>query len=115
MEITTARLTLREMAPTDVEPLLEIFSNPKTMQFYPSPFDRAMTQSWIERNRQRYAQDGFNQLGCDQLISLIHPANWASRRVAAKNGMRLIELIQWQRKPTCLYQIERADWANYPS
>jgi len=32
---------------------------------------------------------GFSQLGFDKLISLINPANIASRRVAEKNGMRL--------------------------
>lgn len=34
---------------------------------------------------------GFNQLGFNKLISLIHPANIASRRVAQKNGMRLVK------------------------
>ena len=39
--------------------LLEVLSNPEAMQFYPQPFDRQMTQTWIERNVQRYAQHGF--------------------------------------------------------
>ncbi|MEO1149041.1 MAG: GNAT family N-acetyltransferase [Cyanobacteria bacterium J06638_22] len=50
---------------------------------------------------------GFHQLGRDRLISLIHPANMASRRVAEKNGMTLVKEFVWRDKPTCLYAIER--------
>lgn len=54
---------------------------------------------------------GFNQLGFDKLISLIHPANVASHRVAEKNGMRLIKEIEWRNKPTCVYVVERSNSA----
>ncbi|MBE9171471.1 GNAT family N-acetyltransferase [Pleurocapsales cyanobacterium LEGE 06147] len=166
MVLETKRLTLREMNLDDLDALLEVFSDPKTMQFYPKPFDRQMTRAWIERNIQRYTQQGFglwalvlkesrqaigdcglvvqevdgveeveigyhvrrdlwgqglateaaqacrdygfNQLNCDKLISLIHPFNLASRRVAEKNGMTLIKEIQWRNKPTCVYAIKRS-------
>jgi len=49
---------------------------------------------------------GFSQLGCEKLISLINPANIASRRVAEKNGMQLIQEMEWRGKPTCIYAIE---------
>ncbi|WP_223343304.1 GNAT family N-acetyltransferase [Synechocystis sp. PCC 7339] len=55
----TKRLILRKMTPNDVDDLLEIPSDPEAMQFYPQPFDRKMTQAWIERNIQRYAQYGY--------------------------------------------------------
>ncbi len=164
MVLETKRLILREMTLYDVDDLLAIFSDPETMQFYPQPFDRQMTQTWIERNIQRYAHHGFglwalilkengkligdcglviqevddveeieigyhlcrnlwgkglateaaqtcrdygfNQLGFDRLISLINPANIASRRVAEKNGMRLIKEIEWRNKPTCIYAVD---------
>ena len=51
---------------------------------------------------------GFNQLGFDRLISLIHPANIASRRVAEKNGMRLVKEIEWKDNPSCIYSVERS-------
>jgi [ribosomal protein S5]-alanine N-acetyltransferase len=166
MMLETKRLTLREMTLNDVDNLLEVLSDPEAMQFYPQPFDRQMTQTWIERNIQRYAQHGFglwavilkercqligdcglvvqevegveeveigyhirrdlwgqglateaaqaccdygfSQLGFDKLISLINPANIASRRVAEKNGMRLIKEIEWRDKPTCIYAVERS-------
>ncbi|AFY81499.1 GNAT family N-acetyltransferase [Oscillatoria acuminata] len=169
MVLETKRLILREMTPHDVDDLLEILSDPETMQFYPQRFDHKMTQAWIERNIQRYAQDGFGlwalifkengkligdcglvvqevegieeieigyhirrdlwgkglateaaqacryfgfgQLGFNQLISLINPANIASRRVAEKNGMKLIKEIEWRNQPTCVYTIERSNSA----
>lgn len=48
------------------------------------------------------------QLGRNRLISLIHPDNVASRRVAEKNGMSLVKQTLWRDKPTCIYAIERS-------
>jgi [ribosomal protein S5]-alanine N-acetyltransferase len=165
MVLETKRLTLREMTLNDVDNLLTVLSDPEAMEFYPQPFDRQMTQTWIERNIQRYAQYGFGlwalilkengeligdcglvvqdvegveeveigyhirrdlwgkglateaaqacrnygfaQLGFDQLVSLINPDNIASRRVAEKNGMRLIEEMEWHNQPTCVYAVKR--------
>jgi [ribosomal protein S5]-alanine N-acetyltransferase len=59
MVLETKRLILREMDLHDLDDLLEVFSDPEAMQFYPKPFDRQMTQKWIERNIQRYDRDGF--------------------------------------------------------
>lgn len=169
MVLETKRLILREMTPNDVDDLLKILSDPEAMQFYPQPFDRQMTQAWIERNIQRYARHGFglwaliskengeligdcglvvqevdgveeveigyhirrnlwgkglateaaqacrdygfNQLGFDKLISLVNPVNAASRRVAEKNGMRLLKEMEWRNKPTCIYAVERSSSA----
>lgn len=166
MLLETERLTFRTLTLDDVDDLLKVLSDPEAMKFYPKPFDRQMTQAWIERNIQRYAQHGFglwalilkesgkligdcglvvqevdgveeveigyhirrdswgrglateaaqacrdygfSQLGFGKLISLINPANIASRRVAEKNGMRLIKEMEWRNKPTCLYAIKRS-------
>ena len=62
MVVETKRLTLREMTLNDVDDLLEVLSDPEAMQFYPKPFDCQMTQTWIERNMQRYIQQGFGLL-----------------------------------------------------
>ena len=50
---------------------------------------------------------GFDILGRHRLVSLIHPQNIASRRVAEKIGMTLRQEALWKNKPTCLYAIER--------
>jgi RimJ/RimL family protein N-acetyltransferase len=55
MVLETKRLILREIVLYDIDDLFEVLSDPEAMQFYPQPFDRQMTQTWIERNMQRYA------------------------------------------------------------
>ena len=56
--LETARIVLREFTPDDADALALVLSDPETMRYYPAPYDRAGVEEWIERNRQRYAQDG---------------------------------------------------------
>ncbi len=49
---------------------------------------------------------GFGTLGCDRLVSLIDPANLASRRVAEKVGMKLEKHTHKWDKRICVYAIE---------
>ena len=56
--LETERLLLRELAPEDVEALTAVLSDPETMRYYPAALDRPGVTAWIERNRQRYADDG---------------------------------------------------------
>jgi RimJ/RimL family protein N-acetyltransferase len=57
--IETNRLILREITFEDTDRFLQIFADPAGMEVNVSPFNRQMTQAWIERNLQRYAQFGF--------------------------------------------------------
>ena len=56
--LATERLLLREFVPGDADALAAVISDPETMRFYPAPRDRAGVESWIERNRRRYRDDG---------------------------------------------------------
>jgi ribosomal-protein-alanine N-acetyltransferase len=56
--LQTDRLLLREFVPGDIDALAAVISDPETMRFYPEPRDRAGVESWIERNRRRYRDDG---------------------------------------------------------
>jgi len=56
--LETTRLVLREFRPDDSDALARVISDPETMRFYPSAYDRAGVEDWIARNRQRYAKDG---------------------------------------------------------
>jgi len=56
--LETERLLLREFVPGDADALATVISDPETMRFYPQPPDRAGVESWIERNRRRYRDDG---------------------------------------------------------
>lgn len=53
------------------------------------------------RNWGLYEQD------LTSLVSIIHPDNRASQRVAEKVGMRRIAITQWQQQRVWLYGIER--------
>ena len=56
--LQTTRLLLREFTPQDADALALVLSDPETMRYYPAPCDRAGVEQWIERNRQRYQDDG---------------------------------------------------------
>ncbi len=57
--LQSLRLSHREFEPTDLDALSTILSDPETMRYYPVSFDRAAIADWIQRNRARYANDGF--------------------------------------------------------
>ena len=57
--LETDRLLLRELVSEDLEALHAVLGDPETMTFYPHPFSRDETSMWIERNRERYGEDGF--------------------------------------------------------
>lgn len=50
---------------------------------------------------------GFTTLDRRRFVSLIHPQNMASRRVAEKVGMTHRREVEWKNKPTGIYSIER--------
>lgn len=58
-KILTPRLTLREMRSEDAYDLLEIFSDPEAMRFYPSTRSLAETKAWVHSNIERYERHGF--------------------------------------------------------
>jgi [ribosomal protein S5]-alanine N-acetyltransferase len=53
---------------------------------------------------------GFRDLKLPRLISLVHPENIPSRRVAEKNGMSIEKEIIFKGFPTLMYAIRREDW-----
>ncbi len=57
---------------------------------------------------------GFRDRKLSRVISLIHPENVPSRRVAAKNGMTVEKKITFRGFPTLVYAITRGEWlANH--
>jgi [ribosomal protein S5]-alanine N-acetyltransferase len=53
---------------------------------------------------------GFADLKLPRVISLIHPENIPSRRVAEKNGMKVEKEITFRGFPTLVYAISREEW-----
>ncbi|WP_243355243.1 GNAT family N-acetyltransferase [Bacillus litorisediminis] len=56
--LITDRLKLREMTKNDVQNLMEIFSDPVAMKYYPSTKDEKETMSWIEWTLNNYKNYG---------------------------------------------------------
>ena len=59
MVLETKRLFLREMNMDDYDALYAVLADPDIMQHYPYSFDENHVRSWIERNMQRYKENGF--------------------------------------------------------
>ena len=57
--IETERLRLRPYRPDDVEDLAAMFADPVHMEWYPSAFTREQSQAWVDKQFQRYEDDGF--------------------------------------------------------
>jgi RimJ/RimL family protein N-acetyltransferase len=55
----TDRLILREMTEADLPALAEILQDAETMTAYEGPFSDREVGQWLERQRDRYARDGF--------------------------------------------------------
>jgi [ribosomal protein S5]-alanine N-acetyltransferase len=53
---------------------------------------------------------GFSDLKLPRVISLIHPDNIASRRVAEKNGMKIEKETFFRGFPTLVFVITREEW-----
>ncbi len=59
MILETKRLFLREMNMDDYDALYAVLADKDIMQHYPYVFDENRVRSWIERNMQRYKENGF--------------------------------------------------------
>jgi RimJ/RimL family protein N-acetyltransferase len=57
--LETQRLVLREFQFEDLDALAAILCDRETMRYYPVSFDLAAVADWIQRNRTRYANDGY--------------------------------------------------------
>lgn len=57
-EISTERLLLRRMTKDDTRNLMEIFSDPEAMRYYPSTKNESETMEWIEWTQKNYDKYG---------------------------------------------------------
>ena len=62
MILETERLFLREMNMDDYDALYAVLADPEIMQHYPYSFDEKRVSEWIERNMNRYKENGFGKL-----------------------------------------------------
>lgn len=62
--LETERLGLRKMEVSDADYLMEIFSDPVAMQYYPSTFPREVAEKWIGFNLKCYDTVGVGFFVC---------------------------------------------------
>lgn len=58
-KLETERLLLREIDPADLDFVAAMLGDPQVTRFYPKQYTRADAIGWIERQRARYARDGY--------------------------------------------------------
>ena len=67
-------------------------------------------QGLITEGAQAVSDHAFRDLNLPRVISLIHPDNAPSRRVAEKNGMTVEKETTFRGFPTLVYAITQAQW-----
>jgi ribosomal-protein-alanine N-acetyltransferase len=77
-------------------------------------WNRKNTDYWkrglITEGARALRELGFAEVKLPRVISLIHPENIPSRRVAEKNGMKVEKEIMFRGFPTLVYAITREKW-----
>lgn len=95
--LETERLRLRPYRREDVEALAPMFADAEHMRFYPSTFSLEQTQAWVDRQFERYRDDGFGLWVAEDrssggFVGTIGPA------LQEVEGERLVE-IGWHVRP----------------
>ena len=89
--LVTERMRLRAFEPGDLDALWAIQRDPVTMRWYPHPFSREESSSWIDRNRERYERDGFGHWAVD-LVADGRLAGTCGLMVQRVDGMAEVEV-----------------------
>jgi len=58
-ELETERLNFRDLNPSDIDNLQEIFTDPVAMKYYPSTKTESETLEWIDWNIKSYQENGY--------------------------------------------------------
>jgi ribosomal-protein-alanine N-acetyltransferase len=105
--LQTARLLLRELTPQDADALALVLSDPETMRYYPAPYDRAGVERWIERNRQRYQEDGVGLWAME--LTKTHDSD--SQRMIGDCGI-VVQQVEGERLYEIGYHLRRDFWGQ---
>ena len=100
--LETPRLILREMTQNDYPALAAIMQDEQTMYAYEGAFDDTETQSWLDRQLERYQKDGFG------LWAVILKS---SGEMIGQTGISWHD-VEGERVPEIGYLFNRAYWHN---
>ena len=132
MILETERLYLRKLTPADRAALCETLQDKEAMYAYEHAFSDEEADAWLARQIARYQEDGFGlwavirkedeaarackqcafeTLGLPAVYSIIRENNLPSRRVAERNGMRVVGTLVKHyygfAMPHLVYRIEK--------
>jgi len=96
--LETERLRLRELTLEDLDALHAIQSDLEHMRFYPHPFSREESRSWIERNLARYERLGYGLLAVEEKATGAFLGN-VGPTIQSVDGVDEVEL-GWSITPT---------------
>ena len=96
----TQRLRLREMSPGDLDFIAEMLANTDVMRLYPKLYNREESQEWIDRQLQRYANDGHG-------LWLV--VDRASSKPVGTVGL-IMQEVEGSRQPEIGYVIHHPYW-----
>ena len=98
--LETDRLRLRQLEPSDLDFAADMLGDAKVMCFYPARLTRDEARAWIDRQRVRYAQDGYGL--------------WLVEHKASGDPVGQVGLMrQWVNRspePEIGYLIQRSVW-----
>lgn len=95
-------MTLREMSRDDLDFVSAMLADADVMRFFGGPYTREEAGGWIDRQLQRYGQDGHGYW-------LVVDRN--TRRPVGQVGLLAVEL-DGEREPTIGYMIDRPFWGR---
>ena len=124
--IETKRLILRKLTPSDYDDLCKILQDDEVMYAYEGAFSNTEVYEWLEKQLNRYEEDGFateaakackeyafHVLGANSVCSIIRDTNIASQNVAIRNEMKVIDIgIKHYRNvdmPHFLYSVSKTN------
>lgn len=99
-QLVTNRLILREFTLADLDFVADLMADPEVMRYYPKTCNRAEAAQWIERQLQRYRDDGHG-------IWLV--LDRETRRPLGRVGLAM-QAVDGQHEPEIGWMIARADW-----
>ena len=100
--LETTRLILREMTKSDMPDLSAILQDEQTMYAYEGAFNDAETQEWLNRNLNRYQEDGVG------LWAVILKDTGA---MIGQAGITMQD-VEGERVPEVGYLFNRSYWSN---
>lgn len=100
--LETPRLLLREMTPSDIDFIAAMMAHPEVNRYYERRFTRAESETWLDRQLERYRRDG---------KGLWLAVERVSGQPVGQIGLALQD-IDGQRQPEIGWLLDRPYWGR---